>query len=212
MSGGTSSGKTTTLNVLLSFVPKTQRIITIEDTVELHLEQPFLVRLETRAPNIEGKGEVTIRDLLRNALHMRPDIIIIGEVRGAEVLDMLQAMNVGHEGSMTTIHSNTPEDCLSRLEIMSLMGQTNLTIELIRRQIISAVDLIIQQKRFSDGRRKIVRVCELRKEISQNAYKLENIFVLDKETESLVPTGYVPSFYPFLKERINFSYSAWEKA
>ena len=120
IAGGTSSGKTTTLNILLSFVPAEERIIIIEDTVELHLEHRFLVRLETRMPNVEGKGEVTIRELLKNSLHMRPDRIIVGEVRGGEVIDMLQAMNVGHEGSMTTIHANTPEDCLTRLEIMKV--------------------------------------------------------------------------------------------
>lgn len=211
ISGGTSSGKTTTLNVFLSSVPHNQRIITIEDTVELHLAQRYLVRLETRAPNIEGKGEVTIRDLLKNALHMRPDRIIIGEVRGAEVIDMLQAMNIGHEGSMTTIHANSPEDCLTRLEIMVLMGQPNLTIELVRREIVSAVDLIIQQTRFSDGRRKIIKISELLKD-RKDDYNLRGIFILDKNSEQLIPTGSAPSFYPLLKEKFNFSYKPWERA
>jgi len=211
LSGGTSSGKTTTLNVLLSFVPHAQRIITIEDTVELHLVQRYLVRLETRAPNIEGKGEVTIRDLLKNALHMRPDRIIIGEVRGAEVIDMLQAMNVGHEGSMTTIHANSPDDCLMRLEIMALMGQPNLTIGLVRREIISAVDLIIQQNRFSDGRRKIIKISELKK-TRKDDYDLRDVFVLDKASEQLIPTDSTPSFYPLLKEKFNFKYKPWERA
>jgi pilus assembly protein CpaF len=213
ISGGTSSGKTTSLNVLLSFVPKEERIITIEDTVELHLEHRYLVRLETRAPNIEGTGEVTIRDLLKNALHMRPDRIIVGEARSGEVIDMLQAMNIGHEGSMTTIHANSPEDCLSRLEIMALMGQPNLTVDLIKREIASAVDIVIQQKRFSDGRRKITKICELTKtgKAGQGEYELKDIFVLEKGTEKLVPTGSVPKFYPLFKERLNFSYEPWER-
>lgn len=210
VSGGTSSGKTTTLNVLLSFVQLDQRVITIEDTVELDLPHRYLVRLETRAPNIEGKGEITIRDLLRNALHMRPDRIIIGEVRGAEVVDMLQAMNVGHEGSMTTIHANTPEDCLNRLEIMALMGQPNLTMDLVKREIVSAVDLIVQQKRFSDGRRRITKICELRK-TKKYEYDLRDIFVYDKSSEQLMPTDSIPDFYPILKEKCNFVFKPWEK-
>ncbi|MFH1678727.1 MAG: CpaF family protein [Candidatus Omnitrophota bacterium] len=213
ISGGTSSGKSTSLNVFLSFISPDERIITIEDTVELHLSCRYLVRLETRSPNIEGKGEVTIRDLLRNALHMRPDRVIVGEVRGAEVLDMLQAMNIGHEGSMTTIHANSPEDCLSRLEIMALRGQSNITIELIRREIISAVDLIVQQKRFLDGKRKITKISELRKaKNDKSEYDIKEIFVLDKKTGQLIPAGSVSEFYPTLKEKSNFFFSPWEKA
>ena len=210
ISGGTSSGKTTTLNILMSFVPPDQRIITIEDTVELHLPHRYLIRLETRMPTMEGKGEVTIRDLLKNSLHMRPDRIIVGEVRGAEAVDMLQAMNVGHEGSMTTIHANTPEDCLSRLEIMALMGQPNFTFELVKREIISAIGLIIQQKRFSDGRRKITKICELSR-MEKNEYNLKDLFILDKNSEQLIPTGCVPDSYPILKEKFNFIYQPWEK-
>jgi len=210
IAGGTSSGKTTTLNILLSFAALDERIITIEDTVELNLSQPFLVRLETRPPTIEGKGEVTIRDLLKNSLHMRPDRIIVGEVRGDEVIDMLQAMNVGHEGSMTTIHANTPEDCLNRLEIMALMGQPNFTVELVRKEIISAIDLIILQKRLSDGRRKIVQITELVK-IKKDEYVLNGIFVLDNNSQQLIPTGYVPEFYTALKQKFNFIYQPWEK-
>lgn len=210
ISGGTSSGKTTTINILLSFVSPDERIITIEDIVELHLPHRYLIRLETRMPTMEGKGEVTIRDLLKNSLHMRPDRIIVGEVRGAEVIDMLQAMNVGHEGSMTTIHANSPEDCLNRLEIMALMGQPNFTFELVKREIISAVDLIIQQKRFSDGRRKIIKICELNRMI-KNDYNLNDIFVLDKDSEQLIPTGCIPNSYSTLKEKFNFVYKPWEK-
>ena len=210
IAGGTSSGKTTTLNILLSFVPAEERIIIIEDTVELHLEHRFLVRLETRMPNVEGKGEVTIRELLKNSLHMRPDRIIVGEVRGGEVIDMLQAMNVGHEGSMTTIHANTPEDCLTRLEIMALIGQPNFTVELVKREIISALDLIIQQKRFSDGKRKIIKICEI-SATKKETYELNDIFVLDKESGQLLPTGAIPTSYPLLKEKANFIYKPWEK-
>jgi len=210
IAGGTSSGKTTTLNILLSFVPTEERIITIEDTVELHLEHRFLVRLETRMPNMEGKGEVNIRELLRNSLHMRPDRIVVGEVRGGEVIDMLQAMNVGHEGSMTTIHANSPEDCMNRLEIMALIGQPNFTVELVKREIISALDLIIQQKRFSDGKRKIIRICEMTATKKED-YELKDIFVLDKESGQLLPTGAIPASYPLLKEKANFIYKPWEK-
>lgn len=210
IAGGTSSGKTTTLNILLSFAASDERIITIEDTVELNLSQPFLVRLETRTPTMEGKGEVTIRDLLKNSLHMRPDRIIVGEVRGDEVIDMLQAMNVGHEGSMTTIHANTPEDCLNRLEIMALMGQPNFTVELVRKEIISAIDLIILQKRLSDGKRKIVQITELGK-IKKDEYVLNEIFVLDNNSQQLIPTGYVPESYTALKQKLNFIYQPWEK-
>jgi Flp pilus assembly CpaF family ATPase len=211
ISGGTSSGKTTALNMLLSFVSQDERIITIEDTVELNLSHRFLVRLETRMPTVEGRGEVTIRDLLRNSLHMRPDRIIVGEVRGDEVIDMLQAMTVGHEGSMTTIHANSPEDCLNRLEIMVLMGQPNFTTELVRREIISAIDLIIQQQRFSDGRRKLVRICELSR-IKKDQYQLNDIFTLDSKSQQLIATGCVPEFYQTLKQKFNFIYQPWEGA
>lgn len=210
ISGGTSSGKTTTLNILLSFIPPDERIITIEDTVELHLSHRYLIRLETRMPTIEGKGEVTIRDLLKNSLHMRPDRIIVGEVRGEEAIDMLQAMNVGHEGSMTTIHANSPEDSLSRLEIMALMGQPNFTVGLVKREIISAIDLIIQQKRLSDGTRKIIKISELsRKE--KKEYELKDIFILDKNSQQIITTGCIPESYPILKDKFNFVYRPWEQ-
>ncbi len=210
IAGGTSSGKTTTLNILLNFASQDERVITIEDTVELNLSQRFLIRLETRMPTIEGKGEITIRDLLRNSLHMRPDRIIVGEVRGDEVNDMLQAMNVGHEGSMTTIHANTSEDCLNRLEIMALMGRPNFTVELVRREIISAIDLIILQKRLPGGKRKIFQITELRK-AKKGEYEFNDIFVLDEDTGQLVPTGFVPAFYHMFKEKFNYVYKAWEK-
>jgi pilus assembly protein CpaF len=161
ISGGTGSGKTTLLNVLSAFIPANERIVTIEDAAELQMRQPHVVRLETRPPNIEGKGEVTQRALVRNALRMRPDRIILGEVRGAEALDMLQAMNTGHEGSLATIHSNTPRDALSRLENMVGMAGVNLTPRATRQQICSAVTVVMQVSRLTDGARKLVSIQEL---------------------------------------------------
>lgn len=161
VSGGTGSGKTTTLNVLSSFIPSDERIVTIEDAAELQLMQEHVVTLESRPANIEGSGEITIRDLVRNALRMRPDRIIVGEVRSGEALDMLQAMNTGHDGSLTTAHANSPRDVLSRLETMVLMAGMDLPVRAIREQISSAVDLIIQQSRIRDGSRKITYITEV---------------------------------------------------
>lgn len=161
ISGGTGSGKTTLLNVISGFIPSSERIITIEDAAELRLQQPHVVRLETRPPNIEGKGEVPQRALVRNALRMRPDRIILGEVRGAEAIDMLQAMNTGHEGSLATIHANTPRDALARLENMIGMAGANLGLRSIRQQISSAITIVIQLSRFSDGSRKLVSLQEI---------------------------------------------------
>lgn len=161
VSGGTGSGKTTTLNVLSSFIPKDERIVTIEDAAELTLHQDHVVTLETRPPNMEGKGAITMRDLVRNSLRMRPDRIVVGEVRGGEALDMLQAMNTGHDGSLTTGHANSPRDMLSRLETMVLMAGMDLPIRAIREQIASAIDLIVHQDRLEDGTRKIVKVSEV---------------------------------------------------
>ena len=161
VSGGTGSGKTTLLNALSSFIPSSERVITIEDAAELRLQQEHVVRLETRPPNAEGRGEVTMRDLVKNALRMRPDRIIIGETRGAEALDMLQAMNTGHEGSLTTIHANTPRDALSRLETMILFAGTNLPDRAMKEQISSALDVIVQVSRLSDGTRRVMSVTEV---------------------------------------------------
>ncbi len=161
ISGGTGSGKTSTLNVLSSFIPNEERIITIEDAAELKLNQDHVVSLESRPPNIEGKGQIQIRDLVRNALRMRPDRIVVGEVRGAEALDMLQAMNTGHDGSLSTGHANTPRDMISRLETMVLMAGFDLPIRAIREQIANALDLIVQQSRFKDGTRKITHITEV---------------------------------------------------
>jgi pilus assembly protein CpaF len=161
ISGGTGSGKTTLLNALSSFIPTDERVITIEDAAELRLMQDHVVRLETRPPNAEGRGEVVARDLVKNALRMRPDRIIVGEVRSAEALDMLQAMNTGHEGSLTTIHANTPRDAVSRLETMILMAGTNLPDRAMREQIASAVDVIIQVSRLADGTRRVMSITEV---------------------------------------------------
>ena len=161
ISGGTGSGKTTMLNLISGFIPGNERIVTIEDAAELQLRQPHVVRLETRPPNIEGKGEVTQRALVRNSLRMRPDRIILGEVRGAEALDMLQAMNTGHEGSLATIHANTPRDALARLENMVGMAGVNLTPRAIRQQICSAITVILQASRLTDGTRKVVSMQEV---------------------------------------------------
>ena len=161
VSGGTGSGKTTTLNVLSSFIPENERIVTIEDAAEIQLQQEHVVTLESRPPNIEGKGAISIRDLVKNALRMRPDRIIVGEVRAGEALDMLQAMNTGHDGSLTTAHANTPRDALRRMETMVLMAGFELPVRAIREQVASAIDLIIQQSRIKDGSRKITYITEI---------------------------------------------------
>jgi pilus assembly protein CpaF len=161
ISGGTGCGKTTLLNTLSSFIPADERIVTIEDAAELQLQQDHVVRLETRPANIEGKGEITTRDLVRNALRMRPDRVVIGECRGAEALDMLQAMNTGHEGSLTTLHANTPRDALARLETMIMMGGFELPVKAMRQQISSAVDVIIQANRLQGGPRKVTSISEV---------------------------------------------------
>jgi pilus assembly protein CpaF len=177
-SGGTGTGKTTTLNVLSSFIPNDERIITIEDAAELKLNQEHVIRLESRPPNIEGKGEVTIRDLVRNALRMRPDRIIVGEVRGGEALDMLQAMNTGHDGSLSTIHANSCRDTLSRLETMVLMAGMEIPIKAIREQISSAVNLIVHMNRLKDGSRRFVKISEVQG-MEQDTILLGDLFLFD---------------------------------
>ena len=193
VSGGTGTGKTTMLNVLSSFVPATDRIVTIEDAVELQLHQQHVVRLEARPPNTEGSGQITIRDLVRNALRMRPDRIIVGEVRGAEALDMLQAMNTGHDGSLTTVHANGPRDALSRLETMVLMAGFDLPTRAIREQIASALDLIVQIERARDGSRRISHITEV-VGMEGDIVTLQDIFKFDHDTNQLVPTGIRPEF------------------
>jgi pilus assembly protein CpaF len=201
ISGGTGSGKTSTLNVLSSFIPNTERIVTIEDAAELKLNQEHIVSLESRPPNIEGKGQITIRDLVRNSLRMRPDRIVVGEVRGAEALDMLQAMNTGHDGSLSTGHANSPRDILSRLETMVLMAGFDLPVRAIREQIASAIDLIVHQARLKDGTRKITHITEvLGMEgdviVLQDLFKfIETGFTLDGKIEGkFVSTGIRPKF------------------
>jgi pilus assembly protein CpaF len=193
VSGGTGTGKTTLLNVLSSFVPHEDRIVTIEDAVELQLHQEHVVRLEARPANSEGNGQVTIRDLVRNALRMRPDRIIIGEVRGAEALDMLQAMNTGHDGSLTTVHANAPRDALSRLETMVLMAGYDLPTRAIREQIASALNLIVQIERSRDGSRHISHLTEV-VGMEGDIITLQDIYRYDYTSKELVPTGVRPEF------------------
>ncbi len=208
VAGGTGSGKTTFLNVLSSFLPNTDRIVTIEDSAELRLSQAHVVRLESRPPNIEGRGAVTIRDLLRNALRMRPDRIIIGECRGGESLDMLQAMNTGHDGSLTTVHANSPRDVISRLETMTLMSGIELPSRAIREQIASAIHLIIQTARLSDGSRKVTAVTEVAG-LEGDRITMQDIFVfkqtgLDAEGRvlgAIQPSGSVPTFIEDIRSR-----------
>ncbi|MDX1429940.1 MAG: CpaF family protein [Rhodothermales bacterium] len=201
ISGGTGSGKTTLLNGLSRFIPAKERIVTIEDAAELQLQQNHVVRLETRPPNAEGKGEVVQRDLVKNALRMRPDRIIVGEVRGAEALDMLQAMNTGHEGSLTTVHANSPRDALSRLETMILMAGTNLPDRAMREQIASALDVVIQVSRMSDGTRRLVSISEItgmEGEVlsMQEIYQFERVGLSPegKVVGRFRPTGVRPAF------------------
>jgi len=179
VSGGTGAGKTTLLNVLSSFISERERIVTIEDSAELQLQQPHVVRMECRPPNVEGKGAVRQRELVINALRMRPDRIVIGEVRGGEALDMLQAMNTGHDGSLTTIHANSPRDTIARLETMSLMAGVNLPDKAIRQQIASAVSIIVQVARLSDGSRRVTHISEVTG-VSDEMVTLQDIFVFDR--------------------------------
>ena len=180
VSGGTGSGKTTLLNALSAFIPDNERIITIEDAAELQLRQMHVVTLESRPPNLEGNGEVSIRDLVRNALRMRPDRIIVGEVRSGEAFDMLQAMNTGHDGSLTTAHANSPHDLLTRLESMILMSGINIPVKAIREQIASAIHIIVQQERLVDGTRKIVNISEI-KEIDDDMIRLTELFIFEND-------------------------------
>jgi pilus assembly protein CpaF len=178
ISGGTGSGKTTLLNVLSRFIPNDERIVTIEDSAELQLKQEHVVRLETRPPNIEGAGEITQRDLVRNSLRMRPDRIIVGEVRGGEVLDMLQAMNTGHDGSLTTVHANSPRDALLRLETLMAMSGLNIPNEALRKYVSSALDVVVQVARMVDGTRKLVSLQEITG-MEENTITMQEIFCFE---------------------------------
>ncbi len=201
VSGGSGAGKTTLLNVLSSFIPEGERIVTVEDAAELKLHQPHVVRLESRPPNIEGKGEVKIRDLVRNCLRMRPDRIVVGECRGGEALDMLQAMNTGHEGSISTIHANSPRDALARLETMVMMAGMELPSRAIREQVASAIHLIVQIGRLSDGSRKVISVSEVQG-MEGNVIVLQDLFTFQqkgvgeggKVLGTMQATGMVPKF------------------
>jgi len=208
VSGGTGAGKTTLLNLLSGFIPASERIVTIEDSAELQLQQPHVVRLETRPPNIEGRGAVASRDLVRNALRMRPDRIVIGEVRGGEALDMLQAMNTGHDGSLTTVHANTPRDALGRIENMVSMTGITFPIKALRQQIASAIDVVIQVERQEDGRRRVVSLQEING-MEGEVITMSELFTferrgLDDEGNvigELKPTGIIPGFLKRLRER-----------
>lgn len=205
VSGGTGSGKTTLLNVLSGFIPEDERIVTIEDAAELQLSQDHVVRLEAKKANLDGKGEVTIRDLVKNALRMRPERIVVGECRGGEALDMLQAMNTGHDGSLTTLHSNAPRDAISRMETMSLMAGLDFPLKVIREQIASAVELIVQQTRLRDGSRKITYITEVAG-MEGDTVVLQDIFKFTEEGQDkegkvigqMRPTGLRPIFTPKL--------------
>jgi pilus assembly protein CpaF len=207
ISGGTGSGKTTTMNVLSSFIPHDERIITIEDAAELQLEQPHVVRLESRPPNIEGVGEISIRDLVRNSLRMRPDRIIVGEVRDAAALDMLQAMNTGHDGSLSTVHANSPRDALSRIETMVMMAGLDLPVSVIRDQIASAIDLVIHEARLRDGSRHIMEISEI-VGVEGSIISMQTIFAFEHDHHPgpmphgrLLATGIVPSCIEDLLDR-----------
>ena len=207
ISGGTGSGKTTTLNVMSSFIPDDERIITIEDAAELQLPQPHVMRLESRPANVEGHGQITIRDLVRNSLRMRPDRIIVGEVRDAAALDMLQAMNTGHEGSLSTVHANTPRDALSRIETMVMMAGMDLPVQVIREQVISAMDLIVHQSRLRDGTRHITQISEI-VGLDGGTVLMHDLFAFDYSRDPgvgvighLVPTGITPHFTERLRDR-----------
>jgi pilus assembly protein CpaF len=206
VSGGTGSGKTTLLNVLSGFIPNDERIITVENAAELQLQQEHVVSLESRPPNIEGKGEITIRDLVINCLRMRPERIVVGECRGSEALDMLQAMNTGHDGSLTTLHANTPRDALARMEVMCLMAGMDLPVRAIREQVASAVEMIVQQSRLRDGSRKIMAIAEVQG-MEGDMITMSNIFEFEQtgfENNKIVgrirPTGIRPKFYEKIED------------
>ena len=207
VSGGTGSGKTTLLNVLSNFIPASDRVVTIEDAAELKLIQPNLVSLESRPPNLEGSGEISIRELVKNALRMRPDRIVVGECRGGEAIDMLQAMNTGHDGSLTTIHANNPRDVISRLEVLVLMAGLDLPVSAIREQVASAVHMIIQQTRFPCGSRKITRITEV-VGVESGTVQLQDIYTYQQEGQTaegrvrgtFMATGAIPTFYEELRE------------
>jgi pilus assembly protein CpaF len=208
ISGGTGAGKTTMLNILSGFIPTTERIVTIEDSAELQLQQPHVVRLETRPPNIEGRGEINARDLVKNSLRMRPDRIVVGEVRGAEALDMLQAMNTGHDGSLTTIHANSGRDALGRIENMVLMTGITFPIKTLRAQIVAALDVVLQVERHEDGKRRLTSVQEING-MEGDVITMSELFRFERTgideqgnvRGSLRATGVIPTFHTALKAK-----------
>lgn len=217
ISGGTGSGKTTMLNAMSNNIPKSERVVTIEDSAELQLKMDNLVRLETRPPNIEGKGEVNQRDLVRNSLRMRPDRIVIGEVRGQEAFDMLQAMNTGHDGSLTTIHANSPRDALSRVENMVTMAGFDLPVKTIRSQIASAINVVVQLERMEDGKRRVISVCEINS-MEGDVITMSEIFRFERRgidengniIGQFISTGIVPRFHERMKQRgVNISLNVY---
>jgi pilus assembly protein CpaF len=208
ISGGTGAGKTTLLNVLSSHIPANERIVTIEDSAELQLRQPHVVRLETRPPNVEGKGEVTARALVKNSLRMRPDRIIVGEVRGAESVDMLQAMNTGHDGSLTTLHANTPRDALNRLTTMVAMANLNLPERAVRQQIANGIQVVLQVSRMPDGNRKLISISEV-VGMEGDVITMQELFTFERQgigedgrvLGRFRPTGIRPKFADYLEAR-----------
>jgi pilus assembly protein CpaF len=206
VSGGTGSGKTTLLNVLSGFIPEDERVVTLEDSAELQLGQPHVVRLEARPPDPDGTGAITIRDLVKNSLRMRPERIVVGEIRSGEAIDMLQAMNTGHDGSLTTLHANSPREAISRIETMSLMGGLDIPLKVIRESIAKAVDLIVQQSRLDDGSRKITYITEVsgmegENVVMQDIFKYDEAPGADGKPGGMRPTGLRPLFTPRLEAR-----------
>lgn len=204
VSGGTGSGKTTLLNVLSSMIPEDERVITLEDSAELQLHQPHVVRLEARPPDPDGTGGVTIRDLMKNSLRMRPDRIVVGEIRSGEAIDMLQAMNTGHDGSLTTLHANNPREAIARIETMSLMGGLEIPLKVIRESVAKAVDMIVQQARLDDGSRKITYITEVsgmegESVVTQDIFKYDPTLGPDGQPRGMKPTGLRPFFTPRLE-------------
>ncbi|NCP66873.1 CpaF family protein [bacterium] len=206
ISGGTGAGKTSTLNALAMLIPHQERLITIEDSAEIRIDHPHLITLESRANNLEGEGSVSIRDLIKNALRMRPDRIVVGEIRGGEALDMLQAMNTGHQGSITTVHANAPLESLYRLETMVLMGDVNLPITAIRPQIKQGINWILQQKRLPSGKRKITQIAWLNSDLKTEEYDVQTVAYYDERTKTFKSSGFFPEI---LKDQASASLIKW---
>jgi pilus assembly protein CpaF len=206
ISGGTGAGKTSTLNACAALIPHRERLITIEDSAEIKIDHPHLITLESRAHNLEGQGAITIRDLLKNALRMRPDRIVVGEIRGGEAIDMLQAMNTGHQGSLTTVHANAPLESLYRLETMVLMGDIDLPISAIRPQIKQGIDWVVQQQRLSNGCRKITDIAWVESNLKSADYEVKSVVYFETKTQKFKATGFLP---PVLKKEGSLALKKW---